>query len=85
MIEAFRDHFGGHDGGTGAFVRYTGDPDYDASLAVVAFDGDHIAAGVQGVICPAENLAHGYLRGWADPVFTRRPWRRRGLASALLG
>ena len=27
----------------------------------------------------------GYQRGWADPVFTRRPWRRRGLASALLG
>jgi len=23
-------------------------------------------------------------RGWLDSVFTRRPWRRRGLANALI-
>jgi ribosomal protein S18 acetylase RimI-like enzyme len=26
----------------------------------------------------------GVLHGWLDSVFTRRPWRRRGLARALV-
>ncbi len=52
---------------------------------VVAFDGDQIAGGVLGYIATVENETHGYQRGWADSVFTRRPWRRRGLAGALLG
>ena len=26
----------------------------------------------------------GATEGWLDPVFTRRPWRRRGLARALI-
>jgi GNAT superfamily N-acetyltransferase len=40
---------------------------------------------VQGQIDPDENATQGYLRGWTDPIFARRRWRRRGLASALLG
>jgi mycothiol synthase len=51
----------------------------------VVWDGDEIAAGVLGYVVPEENAAQGYLCGWADPVFTRRAWRRRGLARALLG
>ncbi|MGH2445029.1 MAG: GNAT family N-acetyltransferase [Candidatus Limnocylindria bacterium] len=31
-----------------------------------------------------ENEALGVRRGWLDTVFTRRPWRRRGLARALI-
>jgi GNAT superfamily N-acetyltransferase len=27
----------------------------------------------------------GYQRGWLSSVFTRRAWRRRGLARALIG
>ena len=54
-------------------------------LLMVAFDGEQVTAGVQGAIDPEENAAQGYLRGWTDPVFTRRSWRRRGLAYALLG
>lgn len=85
LMEAFRDHFGGHDGSDEAFLRWSQDPVLDIGLAVVAFAGDEIAAGVIGNIDAGENHAQGYLRGWADPVFTRRPWRRRGLANALLG
>jgi GNAT superfamily N-acetyltransferase len=85
MLEAFRDHFGSHDESPEAFRRWHRDPDFEIDLLVIAFDGPEVAGGVQGYIVPAENRANGYLRGWADPVFTRRPWRRRGLASALLG
>lgn len=85
MIEAFRDHFGSQDGSEAALRRWSEDPLMDLDMLFIAFDGDDMTAGVQGVIDPDENAAQGYLRGWTDPVFTRRPWRRRGLAYALLG
>ncbi|MEX1294557.1 MAG: GNAT family N-acetyltransferase [Candidatus Limnocylindrales bacterium] len=85
MIEAFRDHHGGHDGSEAAFKRWTDDPVFDIELLIVAFARDEVAGGVQGWVDPDENAANGYRRGWTDPVFTRRPWRRMGLAHALLG
>jgi GNAT superfamily N-acetyltransferase len=84
-VEAFSDHYGGHDFSAQAFQRFAEDPLLDLELFVTAFEGDEIVASVQGVIDAHENEAHGYLRGWTDPVFTRRAWRRRGLAHALLG
>ncbi len=85
MSEAFRDHFGGQPDTPEEYRSWAEDPELDPSLMVVAFDGDEIAGGVLGYIATAENETHGYRRGWADTVFTRRPWRRRGLAGALLG
>lgn len=85
LTEAFRDHHGGHDASAEAMRRWSGDPNFDLGLVVVAFEREEIAAGVHGRIDALENEAQGYRRGWADPIFTRRPWRRRGLASALLG
>lgn len=85
MTEAFQDHFGAFDASESAFHRWSEDPLLDPELLVVAFDGEEIAGAVQGTIDPDENAAQGYLRGWTDPIFTRRAWRRRGLASALLG
>jgi ribosomal protein S18 acetylase RimI-like enzyme len=60
------------------------DPNEDPALWVVAFDGEGIAAGVHGKIDPAENAHHGRKRGVLDAVWTRRRWRRRGLARALM-
>jgi GNAT superfamily N-acetyltransferase len=85
MTEAFKDHFGGDDTSPAAYRRWSQDPNLDLSLTMAAFDGDEIAGAVMGYIYPEENREHGYRRGWTDPVFVRRPWRRRGLASALLG
>jgi mycothiol synthase len=85
MSEAFIDHFGADDTSEAAFRRWSQDPHLDLDLLTIAFDGDEVAAGVQGQIDPDENEAQGYLRGWTDPIFTRRRWRRRGLASALIG
>ena len=83
--EAFKDHFGGHDFSPAARQRWLDDPLMEPELLVVAFDRDEVVAGVQGAIDHDENEANGYLCGWTDPVFTRRAWRRRGLAYALLG
>jgi len=83
-VEAFRDHWGGGDDSDEAFRRYQDSPDFDPSLWVVAWAGSEIAAGVVNTIYPAENEATRRRRGWLDSVFTRRPWRRRGVASALI-
>lgn len=83
--EAFRDHWGGSDESLEQLRRILGDPDTDTSLWLIAWDGDEVAGGVWNEIRRAENEALGVLRGWLDAVFTRRQWRRRGLASALIG
>ena len=82
--EAFRDHWGGFDDSDERLDRWLAQPYTDLGLWVVAFDGDEVAAGVLNAIDPAENEALGLRRGWLGSVFTRRPWRRRGVAAALI-
>lgn len=82
--EAFRDHWGGSDESEAAMHRFFDDPSNDPSLWVIAWDGDEIAGGIINSIHAEENEALGLERGWLSSVFTRRPWRRRGLARALI-
>ena len=84
-VEAFRDHWGGFDDSDEALARYLESPNHDASLWLIAFDGDEVAGGIINGIEREENEALGVRRGWLHSVFTRRPWRKRGLASALIG
>jgi mycothiol synthase len=51
----------------------------------VAWDGEEVVAGVLGHIDEDENRLSGRRRGYTQLIFTRRPWRGRGLASALIG
>lgn len=83
--EAFLDHWGGFDASEATFQQWLRDPNFDPSLFVIAWDGDEIAGGVINAIDPEENEALHRKRGLLDSVFVRRPWRRRGLASALVG
>ena len=83
-LEAFRDHWGGHDGSDEALQRFLDSPDHDPSLWVVAWEGDEVVAGSINVIYSHENEETGRRRGWLESVFTRRPWRRRGIGGALI-
>ena len=83
-VEAFLDHWGGFDASDESFEEWLGDPDFDPSLWVVAWDGDEIAGGVINTIDANENALLERKRGLLDSVFVRRPWRRRGLAAALV-
>jgi mycothiol synthase len=83
-VEAFQDHWGGFDSSEEHLQRWLDNPTVDLSLWVIAFDGDEIASGIINVIDPAQNAALGLQRGWLQSVFTRRQWRRRGLATALI-
>lgn len=82
--EAFRDHWGGFDTSEGAFLRWVESAEFRPELFVVAWDGDEIAGAVLNAIYHDENVELGMRRGWLDSVFTRRPWRGRGLARALI-
>jgi GNAT superfamily N-acetyltransferase len=82
--EAFLDHWGGVDTSEAHFQRWIADDDWDPSLHVVAFDGDEVAGASLNGIYRKANADMGVLHGWLDSVFTRRPWRRRGLAHALV-
>ena len=83
-VEAFLDHWGGFDGSEENYQRFLGRPAFDPTLWVIAWDGDEVAGGVVNAIETEENEALGVKRGWLHSVFTRREWRKRGLANALI-
>ena len=69
----------------GAPPALAGQPERtDLSIWVIAFDGDEVAGGILNAIDADQNAALGLQRGWLGGVFTRRAWRRRGLATALI-
>lgn len=56
----------------------------NAPLWRVAWDGDQVAGMVLSFIDEDENAKFSRRRGYTENVAVRRPWRRRGLARALL-
>jgi mycothiol synthase len=82
--KAFRDHWGVVHDDDASFQRFSGDPHLDPSLFVVAFAGDEVAGAVLAQIDDEENARFDRQRGLLDSVFVRRPYRRRGLARALV-
>lgn len=83
-VEAFRDHWDAATNYEEDFERFFAHPDLDTSLWQVAWAGDEIAGVVINGIYPEESARIGLDIGWLDGVSTRRPWRKRGLASALI-
>ena len=86
LDEAFRDHWGYH-GETDAEREASIDHPIAGQLEVwqIAWDGDEVAGGVLGFINDDENREFGRRRGYTEGIFTRRSWRGRGLATALIG
>jgi ribosomal protein S18 acetylase RimI-like enzyme len=83
--EASRDHWGYVSPDEGAYQRWLDDPiTFQPELWKIAWDGDRVAGQVKSFIRHAENAALGRLRGCTEFISVGRPWRRRGLARALL-
>lgn len=80
-VEAFRDHFGWSEGSDERFAAFLEEPETDPDLWLVAFDGAEVAGAVLNGIHVSPD---GEQSGWLDSIFTRRPWRQRGLARALI-
>jgi ribosomal protein S18 acetylase RimI-like enzyme len=82
--EAFRDHWGYTPEGEDEQRARLADPRQDPSMWQVAYDGDEIAGAVSTLVDATDNARHGRARGWLDTVAVRRPWRRKGVARALI-
>jgi Raf kinase inhibitor-like YbhB/YbcL family protein len=65
-------------------VRWFAQPGLDTSLWRVAWAADEVAGSVMTMVWHDENAELGIRRAWLEHVSVRRPWRRQGLASALI-
>ena len=84
--EAFRDHWGHVEQPFEEELKQwrawvDTDPDFDPTLWFVAVTEDDEIAGMS--LCRSSTPEDADM-GWVDALSVRRPWRRRGLAMALL-
>lgn len=84
LNEAFQDSWGATEFHVEWLREWQDSPTFDPSLWQVAWDGDEIAGTVLPFIDQEENQLYGRKRGMTEYICTRRPWRRRGLARALI-
>ena len=82
--EAFRDHWGETEWQPEWLEEWRESPTFMPHLWQVAWDGDQVAGMVQNFVNEAENEEYGRQRGYTEGICVRRPWRRRGLARALI-
>jgi GNAT superfamily N-acetyltransferase len=67
------------------YERWLTDPvESDHTLWRVAWDGDQVAGQVRSFINSDLNERTGRKRGWVENILVRAPYRRRGLARALI-
>ncbi len=86
LNEAFRDHWGHADFPLDMWQHYVSWSGFKHDLCVIAEDAAtrEIAGVCTIVINDEENARLGFQRGWIDDLAVRRPYRKRGLATALL-
>ncbi len=84
--EAFLDHWGFAEDEWGAEARqeWRDHRTFNPALWQVAWDGDEIAGMVLNFIDEIENTMYHRQRGYTETICVRRPWRKRGLARALI-
>jgi GNAT superfamily N-acetyltransferase len=82
--EAFRDHWGATEPDEAEFTGWINHPFNQPELWMVAWDGDQVAGSILNYINHEYNARSGRKLGYTESISVRRPWRRRGLARALL-
>jgi mycothiol synthase len=84
-VEAARGLWGWLEPTESDFDLFLTDPiQSDRTLWRIAWDGDQVAGQVRAFINHDENERFGQKRGWVENILVRAPWRRRGLARALI-
>lgn len=82
--EAFRDHWGYVQPAEDDYLAWMAHRNFQPQLWQVAWDGNEVAGQVKSFIDKEENTEYRRLRGYTEGISTRRPWRKRGLAHALI-
>jgi mycothiol synthase len=66
------------------FEAWQQEPTFQPEFWQVAWDDDQVAGMVLNFIRHDENEEYNRQRGYTETICVRRPWRRRGLAHALI-
>jgi mycothiol synthase len=82
--EAFRDHWGFTQQTEEDYLNFKNSRNFQPEHWQVAWAGDEVAGSIQAYIDIQENAEYHRKRGWTEGISTCRPWRRRGLAAALI-
>lgn len=82
--EARQDHWGYGPTTDADFARWMETRTFMPPLWQVAWDGDQVAGMALNYLDAEQNARYHRQRGRTQYVFVRRPWRRRGVARALL-
>jgi ribosomal protein S18 acetylase RimI-like enzyme len=84
--EAFRDNWGYSEDrwSEGRFEAYRDNPSTRPELFQVAWAGDELVGTVQNSLSEKENEKYNRKRGDSESIYVRRPWRRQGVAKALI-
>jgi mycothiol synthase len=82
--EAFRDHWGETEWQDEWFEEWQESPTFQPELWQVAWDEDQVAGMVLNFVNHEENEEYKRRRGYTEGICVRRPWRRQGLAKALI-
>ncbi len=83
-VEAFRDHWGFSEPDEDEFESYKTSKFFQPDLWQVAWDGNEVVSSVMNYINHDENEKYNQKLGWTENISTRRAWRRRGIARALI-
>ena len=84
MAEAFQDGWGATEINEADYDRWLADFRHDPALWQVAWEGDEVAGMVLNFINHDYNARTGRKLGYTEYISVRRPWRKRGLARALI-
>ena len=82
--EAFEDHWGYTPASEEDYQAFLKEKVFNPKLWKIAWAGDQVAGMVLNFIDEDENEAYERRRGYTEGISVRRPWRRHGLARALL-
>jgi mycothiol synthase len=83
--EAFRDHWGVAPLPEQIWqMWFTGHPHFRPDLSRLAMEGDQLVGFCLNKVHVEQNQAIGIQEGWIEEVGVLRPWRKRGIATALL-
>jgi GNAT superfamily N-acetyltransferase len=82
--EAFRDHWGYAQPNDEHYTAYASSKYFQPELWQVAWDGEEVVASVMNFIDHDYNQKFNCQRGWTEDISTRKPWRHRGIAKALI-
>lgn len=83
-VEAFKDHWGEAEADESDFGRWDTWGNFQPELWQVAWEGDEVVGMVRNYINHELNARQGIKRGYTEDISVRRPWRKRGVARALI-